>query len=47
MIEPNQSRLDDLNNLNEHCETLHRGCLNVEKTKKHKNDGNECKCIKR
>ena len=31
MIDPNQSRLDNFDNLNEHREILHRGCLDAEK----------------
>ena len=31
MTESNQSRLDDFDNLNKHCEILHRGYLDAEK----------------
>ena len=31
MIEPNQSRLDDFDNLNDHSEPCHRGHLDTQK----------------
>ena len=43
MIEPNQSRLDDFDNFYKHREILNRGYLDAEKSKKAKNNGNECK----
>ena len=31
MIEPNQTRLDEFNNVNENREIVHMGCLDTEK----------------
>ena len=32
MVEPNQTRLDEFDNMNEHHEIFYRGCLDAEKS---------------
>ena len=45
MIDKNQSRLECFENTNENREISHRGHLDAEKEKKHKNNDDEHKWI--